>query len=133
MRSFFIFDNNTKLAISSLRKPHLTTLPGHLQASKKPQTMSNKPANHAFQVDVPDHDLRFEVGPTQTIVEVAKEHGLEILTACEDGQCGTCVVKVLEGEADHRDRALKPEKREEGWMCACVSRAKGDFLSLEIW
>ena len=68
--------------------------------------MSNTPENHAFQVDVPDYDLSFEVGPTQTIVEVAKENGVEILTACEDGQCGTCIVKVLEGEADHRDRAL---------------------------
>lgn len=78
-------------------------------------------------------DLSFEVGPDQSIVRVASEHGVEILTACEDGQCGTCVVKVLEGEVDHRDRALQPEKREEGWMCACVSRARGESISLEIW
>ena len=117
----------------SLRGTLLRPVPGHHPIAEKPQAMSNTPSNHAFQVDVPDYDLSFEVGPTQTIVEVAKAHGVEILTACEDGQCGTCVVKVLEGEADHRDSALKPEKREEGWMCACVSRAKGDHLSLEIW
>ena len=90
-------------------------------------------SNHAFRVDLPDMEISFEVGAEQSIVDVARQHGVEILTGCEDGQCGTCVVKVLEGEADHRDRALKPEKQEEGWMCACVSRAKGDFLSLEIW
>ena len=89
--------------------------------------------NHAFQVDIPDYDVSFEVLPDQSIVQVAREHGIEILTACEDGQCGTCIVKVLEGEPDHRDRALKAEKQEEGWMCACVSRAKGTHLSLEIW
>ena len=89
--------------------------------------------NRPFRVDLPEFDLSFEVGENRSIVEVAKEHGVEILTACEDGQCGTCVVKVLAGEPDHRDRALKPEKRAEGWMCACVSRAKGDHLSLEVW
>lgn len=89
--------------------------------------------NRAFKVHLPENDLTFEVGPDQTIVEVARAHGVEILTACEDGQCGTCVMKVLEGEVDHRDRALEPDKREEGWMCACVSRAKGSRLTLEVW
>lgn len=89
--------------------------------------------SHAFTVEIPDQDLRFEVPLGQSIVQAAAEHGVEILTACENGQCGTCIVKVLEGEPDHRDRALAPEKREEGWMCACVSRAKGEKLVLEIW
>lgn len=95
--------------------------------------MSDSKPNHAFRVDLPEEGVSFEVGTDQSIVQVAREHGIEILTACEDGQCGTCVVKVLEGEPDHRDRALAPDKREEGWMCACVSRAKGEHLSLEIW
>lgn len=95
--------------------------------------MANPATNSSFQVHVPEMDLSFEVGPDRSIVEVAREHGVEILTACEDGQCGTCVVKVLEGEVEHRDRALKPEKQQEGWMCACVSRAQGSSLTLEIW
>ena len=78
-------------------------------------------------------DLSFQVPEGRSIVQLAAEHGIEILTACENGQCGTCIVKVLEGEPDHRDRALTPEKRDEGWMCACVSRAKGDRLAIEIW
>ncbi len=89
--------------------------------------------SHAFTVEIPDEDLTFEVAADQTLVQAAAEHGVEILTACENGQCGTCVVKVLDGEPDHRDNALTPEKREEGWMCACVSRAAGDRLSVEIW
>jgi len=95
--------------------------------------MANAAANRPFQVHIPEMDLTFEVGAHQSIVEVAREHGVDILTACEDGQCGTCVVKVLEGEVEHRDRALEPEKQEEGWMCACVSRAKDSSLTLEIW
>jgi vanillate O-demethylase ferredoxin subunit len=89
--------------------------------------------SRSFQVEVPEEGLRFEVGPEESIVSVAAAHGIEILTACENGQCGTCVVKVLEGEVEHRDRALTPDKRAEGWMCACVSRAAGAKLVLEIW
>lgn len=95
--------------------------------------MSDTVANHAFQVDIPEFEVSFKVGPEQSIVEVAREHGVDILTGCENGQCGTCLVKVVEGEVDHRDRALLPEKRAEGWMCACVSRAKGDSLTLDVW
>jgi len=86
-----------------------------------------------FEVEFPESGVCFCVEPGQTIVEVAALHGLEILTGCTDGKCGTCVVKVLEGEVDHRDSVLTPEKRAEGWMCACVSRAAGQRLSLEIW
>jgi vanillate O-demethylase ferredoxin subunit len=89
--------------------------------------------NRPFQVQVPDLDLTFQVAADQTLVAAAAENGIEILTACENGQCGTCVVKVLDGRPDHRDRALTPEKRDEGWLCACVSRAAGDRLVLEIW
>jgi len=95
--------------------------------------VSGPTVGQPFTVEVPEMDLTFEVSANQTLVAAAAEHGIEILTACENGQCGTCVVKILEGEADHRDRALTPEKREEGWMCACVSRAKGAKLVVEIW
>jgi ferredoxin len=93
----------------------------------------SRPEFHAFQVKVPDLDVVFEVTAQQSIVEAAALNGVEILTACENGQCGTCLVKVLDGEPDHRDNALAPEKHQEGWMCACVSRSKSDFLSIEIW
>lgn len=86
-----------------------------------------------FIVEIPEQEVAFEVLPGQSIVAVAAAHGVEILTACENGQCGTCVVKVLEGEPDHRDSALAQEKRDEGWMCACVSRAKSTTLVLEVW
>ena len=89
--------------------------------------------NSAFSVEVPEEGVSFEVAADQTLVAAAAAPGIEILTACENGQCGTCVVKVLEGEPEHRDNALAPEKRDEGWMCACVSRAKNDKLVLEIW
>lgn len=89
--------------------------------------------NRPFVVSIPESELEFRVSPEQSLVEAAAQHGVEILTACTDGKCGTCVVKVLEGEPEHRDTMLTPEKRAQGWMCACVSRARSDRLVLELW
>lgn len=95
--------------------------------------MSENCSNHPFRVDIPDLEVSFEVGPQESIVDVARDHGVDILTGCQNGKCGSCVVKVIEGEIDHRDQALLPERQAEGWMCACVSRAKGDSLTLDVW
>jgi vanillate O-demethylase ferredoxin subunit len=46
--------------------------------------------------------------------------------------CGTCNVKILEGEADHRDKGLKDDQRAQGYFLACVSRAKSDRLVLDL-
>ena len=90
-------------------------------------------SDKAFQVEIPESEAIFQVPPGRSIAVMAAENGVEILTGCQDGKCGTCVVKVLEGEVDHRDSILSDEKRAQGWMCACVSRARGDKLVLEIW
>ena len=87
----------------------------------------------SFEVEIPESGVCFQVSAHQSIVEAAAQHGVEILTGCTDGKCGTCVVKVLEGQVEHRDTILTPEKRASGWMCACVSRALSPRLSLEIW
>jgi vanillate O-demethylase ferredoxin subunit len=61
-----------------------------------------------------------------------EEKGVKIPTSCEQGMCGTCKIKVLEGEIDHRDKRLSPQQKEEGFFLACVSRAKSDLLVLDL-
>lgn len=51
---------------------------------------------------------------------------------CCVGDCGTCALKVLEGEPEHRDHVLSEEQKAQGFMCVCVSRAKGDKLVLAL-
>jgi len=49
-------------------------------------------------------------------------------SSCETGTCGTCKVRLLAGEADHRDLYLTEKDRADNIMI-CVSRAKtGDIL-----
>jgi ferredoxin len=43
-----------------------------------------------------------------------------------------CAVKVLEGEVEHRDKVLSDADKNDGLMCACVSRATSNNLVLDI-
>ena len=70
--------------------------------------------------------------PDKTVTAFLEEKGVKIPTSCEQGMCGTCKIKVLEGEIDHRDKRLSPQQKEEGFFLACVSRAKSDLLVLDL-
>ncbi|KOX46003.1 PDR/VanB family oxidoreductase [Streptomyces sp. NRRL F-7442] len=51
--------------------------------------------------------------------------------SCEQGWCGTCQQKVLEGEIDHRDELLTDSERGDS-MLICVSRCRGTRLVLDM-
>lgn len=76
---------------------------------------------------------RMEVGANQTILEVLKREGFEVPTSCENGVCGTCLTRVVEGKPDHRDFVLTAEqKAENAQVAVCCSRSKTQVLVLDI-
>ncbi len=67
----------------------------------------------------------------RSVLEVLLEAGVDVLHDCQEGICGTCEVKVIEGEVDHRDHVLsEPEQAANSCMMVCVSRACGKRLVL---
>jgi vanillate O-demethylase ferredoxin subunit len=69
----------------------------------------------------------------KTIIEVLRANGIEIETSCEQGVCGTCLTKLLQGEPDHRDLFLQPDEQEAGTVIMpCVSRARSPRLVLDL-
>ncbi|KAB7781910.1 PDR/VanB family oxidoreductase [Methylorubrum populi] len=73
------------------------------------------------------------VAPDQTITDALIAEGVDILTSCEQGVCGTCLTTVLEGEPDHRDVYLNPaERKANKTMLPCVSRCRGKRLVLDL-
>lgn len=73
------------------------------------------------------------VGPDQTILQVAGEHGIDVLHDCEEGICGSCETRVISGEVDHRDHVLTKQERERNdCMMVCVSRAACPVLVLDL-
>ncbi len=86
-----------------------------------------------FRVVCARSGLSLDVMPEQSILQVLTDAGIEIARSCEQGICGTCEVRVLEGEVDHRDSILSAAERASNEiMMTCVSRAKGASLVLDV-
>lgn len=87
----------------------------------------------SFQVKVASSGQVYEVGAAETVVSALQKHGVEILVSCEQGVCGTCITRVLEGECDHRDLYFTDEeKAKNDQFTPCCSRAKSKVLVLDL-
>lgn len=96
--------------------------------SASPQAESNT----SFSVTLAKSKKTFQVLPEQSLLNALQEQQIPIEASCEQGLCGTCVCEVLDGEVDHRDSILTPQQKAEKVMTACVSRAKGEHLTLNL-
>jgi ferredoxin len=77
--------------------------------------------------------VRFTVPPGRSILSVAEDCGIEVLSSCTEGICGTCETEVLDGLPDHRDALLTEEERSASHtMLICVSRCRRGPLVLEL-
>lgn len=87
----------------------------------------------AFEVELDSTGEVIPVGPTETMLQALRAHGVTVPSDCEAGTCGTCVTGLLAGEAEHRDQYLSAaEKKAHVAVCPCVSRAKGKRLRLDL-
>ncbi|MGO4391198.1 2Fe-2S iron-sulfur cluster-binding protein [Variovorax sp. M-6] len=78
-------------------------------------------------------EVELQVEPGQTILEVLRQAGIEVSSSCEQGICGACETRVLEGEIEHRDGILSPAERAAGnLMMICCSVGKGQRLVLDL-
>ncbi|MFL6665348.1 MAG: PDR/VanB family oxidoreductase [Rhizobacter sp.] len=68
-----------------------------------------------------------------TVVEALAGAGVEVQTSCEQGVCGTCLTRVLEGTPEHRDMYLMPdEQARNDQFTPCCSRSKSPVLVLDL-
>ena len=69
----------------------------------------------------------------QSITEALAAAGHEIDVSCEQGVCGTCLTRVIEGTPEHRDAYLSKAERERGdQILPCVSRSCSPVLVLDL-
>lgn len=87
----------------------------------------------SFEVQIASSGAVYTIPPGMSVIEALEEQGVEIPYSCEQGICGTCVTRVLEGIPDHRDLFLSDqEKAENGQFMPCCSRARSPRLVLDI-
>jgi vanillate O-demethylase ferredoxin subunit len=89
--------------------------------------------DEAFEVQLASSGRVVVVPPDKTVVQALAEAGVEVLVSCEQGVCGTCLTRVLQGTPDHRDVYLTPEEQEANdQFTPCCSRAKSARLVLDL-
>lgn len=87
----------------------------------------------AFQVKLASTGQVIDVAPDVTVVAALAQAGVEVLTSCEQGVCGTCLTRVLSGEPEHRDVYLMDEeKAANDQFIPCCSRSKSPMLLLDL-
>jgi len=106
----------------------------HLERfTPKPQAAPADGAEAAFDVVCQRSGVTVTVPPGTSIIEALEEQGVSVLSSCQEGVCGTCETRVLEGIPDHRDSLLSEDEREANeYMMVCVSRSKSERLVLDL-
>lgn len=73
------------------------------------------------------------IPPGKTILDTLLDLGIDAPFSCQEGICGTCETRVIEGTPDHRDLVLSPEeKAANNTMMICCSGSKTPKLVLDL-
>jgi ferredoxin len=87
----------------------------------------------SFEVVCARSGVTLTVPPGRSILSMAKECGIDVLSSCIQGICGACETEVLAGLPDHRDALLTEEERQMSkTMLICVSRCRQGPLVLGL-
>ncbi|WAI84912.1 MULTISPECIES: cytochrome P450/oxidoreductase [Achromobacter] len=100
----------------ALRVEHFHSTLGTLDPSKE----------QPFEVVLKDSGIVINVPADQTLLTALRGANIDVQSDCEEGLCGSCEVRVLEGNIDHRDVVLtRAERDANNKMMACCSRSCG--------
>jgi vanillate O-demethylase ferredoxin subunit len=87
----------------------------------------------SFEVQVASTGAVIRVAADQSVVAALASAGIDVLTSCEQGVCGTCLTRLLEVTPEHRDMYLTPDEQAKGdQFTPCCSRARTPRLVLDL-
>ncbi|QBE66776.1 PDR/VanB family oxidoreductase [Pseudoduganella lutea] len=87
--------------------------------------------DRAFVLRLLQSDREIAVPADRTALACLQDAGIDVASSCEVGVCGTCMTRVREGQADHRDSYLTTAERESCFL-PCVSRAVTPVLAIDL-
>ncbi|MCW2881392.1 MAG: putative oxidoreductase [Sphaerisporangium sp.] len=86
-----------------------------------------------FEVELRRTGCVVTVPPGRTILDAVRDVVPEAMSSCEEGYCGTCETRVIEGVPEHHDTILSEKERQAGkTMMICVGRSKTPRLVLDV-
>lgn len=86
-----------------------------------------------YEIELVRSGMCLKVPSGRTILDVVTDAGINVLTSCREGICGSCETRLISGEADHRDAVLSPaEQAANESMMICCSGARSARLVLDL-
>jgi len=87
----------------------------------------------SFDVKIASTGQVIQIPKDKTVVQALSLCGIEIQTSCEQGVCGTCLTRVLEGQPEHKDMYLTEEEQAlNDQFTPCCSRSRSPVLVLDL-
>jgi vanillate monooxygenase ferredoxin subunit len=89
--------------------------------------------DQAFELLLSKSGRVVPVAADQSAAKALEAAGIFVPTSCEQGVCGTCLTRVVDGTPDHRDQYLTPEEQAANdQFTPCCSRARSARLVLDL-
>ncbi|WP_084651460.1 PDR/VanB family oxidoreductase [Ottowia thiooxydans] len=106
----------------------------HVERFKADQPASPKMAlTGSCIVELRKSGVTMEIPKNKPALQAFLDAGVDIEFSCEEGVCGACETRILEGEAEHRDSVLSgAQKAAQKSMMVCVSRCRSDRMVLDL-
>ncbi len=87
----------------------------------------------SFEVKLVKSGHSVTIPPEKSVLEMLLQAGVSIEYSCENGICGTCITRVVEGTPDHRDSYLTDDERAANdQFTPCCSRSKTPVLAIDL-
>ncbi|WP_136715868.1 2Fe-2S iron-sulfur cluster-binding protein [Halorientalis salina] len=91
--------------------------------------LEDEPTDTDYEVELV-HDgetVSLSVPEDEYVLDAAEDAGLDLPYSCRQGQCTSCVGKLLEGEIDQSEgTALDPMQEADGYALLCISYPTSD-------
>jgi ferredoxin-NADP reductase len=110
-------------AVRVARDEHAAA-PLHYERFSPPPVVDGIP----FELELARSNTVLNVPANRSALDVMRDRDPHTPYSCQQGYCGTCKVKVLAGQVDHRGRTIVGDDE----MLVCVSRAQGDRVVLDV-
>lgn len=90
-------------------------------------------SNRPFEMVIRSTGQVIQVDSDTSAVAALAQAGLDIIVSCEQGLCGSCLTRIVDGIPEHRDQFMLPEEHARNdCFTPCCSRAVGKRLVLDL-
>lgn len=105
----------------------------HIERFSAVEVKAAADARQSYTVELRRSGRVIPVSPDKSLLHTLLDAGVEVDHSCEEGICGACETRVLEGLPDHRDAVLSPAEHAAGKsMMVCVSGCRSERLVLDL-